>query len=106
MRIVWSPLALERVTEVAEYIARDRPLAAERWVDGVFAAVRRLEAYPLSGRVVPEACRSDLREIIHGGFRILYRTEPAQLSILTLRHVRQALDAEQLDEILSSTDPA
>jgi plasmid stabilization system protein ParE len=28
MRIVWSPLALEQVGEIAEYIARDNPAAA------------------------------------------------------------------------------
>jgi toxin ParE1/3/4 len=41
MKVVWSPLALQRVREHAEYIARDRPQAAEQWVDGIFAAVGR-----------------------------------------------------------------
>ncbi len=33
MRIVWSPLALERVEDTTRYIAEDNPDAAVRWVD-------------------------------------------------------------------------
>ncbi len=33
MKIVWSPLAVERVSEIALYIADDNPGAAERLVD-------------------------------------------------------------------------
>ena len=38
MRVVWSPLAIERAAEAATYIAQDNPVAARRWVDGLFAA--------------------------------------------------------------------
>ncbi len=30
MKIVWSPLAIERVSEIADYIALDNPLIAEQ----------------------------------------------------------------------------
>ncbi len=42
MRIVWSPLALERVEEIAGVIAADRPAAATRWVNAVFKRVAQL----------------------------------------------------------------
>jgi toxin ParE1/3/4 len=96
MKLIWSPLALERVTEIALYIAEDRPHAAEQWVEHIFAAVERLESFPLSGRMVPEADRPDLREVLHGDFRIIYRVEEHQLSVLTIRHARQQLEPEQL----------
>lgn len=54
MRIVWSPLALERVKDIAQYIAEDKPSAAVEWVDGIFDTVERLSDFPESGRVVPE----------------------------------------------------
>ncbi|MCH8533411.1 MAG: type II toxin-antitoxin system RelE/ParE family toxin [Saccharospirillum sp.] len=54
MRIVWSPLALERVEDIAQYIAEDKPGAAVEWVDGIFDTVERLADFPESGRVVPE----------------------------------------------------
>lgn len=42
MKIVWSPLALERVEDTARYIAEDNPDAAVRWVEDLFSAVERL----------------------------------------------------------------
>ncbi len=42
MKIVWSPLALERVEDTARYIAEDSPDAAVRWVKDLFSAVERL----------------------------------------------------------------
>jgi toxin ParE1/3/4 len=101
MKLVWSPLALERVTEIALYFAEERPGVAdpgvaEPWVEEIFAAVERLESFPLSGRMVPEANRQDLREVIHGDFRIIYRVEEHQLSVLTVRHARQQLEPSEL----------
>jgi plasmid stabilization system protein ParE len=63
LRIVWSPLAIERAHEAAKYIARDKPKAARSWLEGVFEAVDRLEAFPESGRMVPEIGLPEYREI-------------------------------------------
>jgi len=38
MRVVWSPLAMERAAEAAEYIADDNPDVDARWIDGLFDA--------------------------------------------------------------------
>jgi plasmid stabilization system protein ParE len=53
MKIVWSPLVLERVEDTARYIAKDSPDAAVRWVEDLFSAVERLADFPESGRMVP-----------------------------------------------------
>lgn len=99
MRLVWSPLALERVNEAAEYIARDRPEAARAWVRSLFETVGRLERFPQSGRPVPELPhRTELREVIHGAYRVVYRVEPEQVSVLTVRHGRRLMDATDVDE--------
>lgn len=50
MRLRWSLLAIERIAEVAEYIARDDPAAAQRWVEETFSRVGQLERFPDSGR--------------------------------------------------------
>jgi toxin ParE1/3/4 len=93
MKLVWSPLALEQVTDIALFIAEERPQAAEQWVEEIFAAVEPLKRFPLSGRSVPEANRQDLREVLHGGSRIIYRIEETQVSVLTVRHTRQELES-------------
>jgi toxin ParE1/3/4 len=40
MKVVWSPLAIDCVSDVAEFIAKDKPKAAEKWVDAVFDKVK------------------------------------------------------------------
>ena len=33
MSIKWSPLATEKIRDIATYIALDKPLAAEQWIE-------------------------------------------------------------------------
>lgn len=96
MTIVWSPLALDRVAEIAGYIARDKPSAAEKWVKTVFAKVEQLEISPELGRVVPEIGNVQFRELIYSQYRIVYRIEKKSISILTVRHGRQELPIEEI----------
>jgi plasmid stabilization system protein ParE len=96
VKIFWSPLAIERVLEIAAWIATDRPEVAERVVDGIFEAVERLAKFPRSGRQVPEFERPEIRELIHRPYRIIYRVGPNRIDILTVRHSVQLLDEEDL----------
>lgn len=96
MRILWSPLAIDRVAEIAEYIAMDNLGAAENWVDTVFKKVEDLKNFPESGRIVPETCNKNIRELIYGNYRIIYRVEQKWLSVLTVRHGKQVLPVEEI----------
>jgi plasmid stabilization system protein ParE len=96
MKIVWSPLALERVQDFARYIARDKPTAAEKRVRNLFKAFGCLSEQPQSCRMVPELKRPDLREFIYGNYRVIYKLTDTIL-ILTVRHGRQLLDKIELD---------
>lgn len=98
MRIVWSPLAMDKVREQATYIAQDNPAAARRWINDVFAAAEQLEDFPTSGRIVPELRDSNTRELLFDGYRIIYRIEPNHISILTIRHGRRQLPLEDVED--------
>jgi toxin ParE1/3/4 len=97
LRIVWSPLAIERANDAAAYIARDKPEAARAWLAGVFEAVDRLEAFPRSGRMVPEIASPEYREIVYRhSHRIIYYVEKSTLRILTIRNFAQRLNLAEL----------
>jgi len=96
MRILWSPLAIDRISEIAEYIARDNPTAAEDWIHTIFAKVDQLSGFPESGRIVPEINNQKIRELIHGNYRIIYRIDEKRLSVLTVRHVKQILPTDDI----------
>lgn len=96
MKIIWSPLAIDRVTEIAEYIAFDNPVAAQNWVEKVFEKIKALESSPQLGRVVPEIERDEIREILYGNYRIIYHCSVQKISILTVRHGKQILPEQAL----------
>jgi plasmid stabilization system protein ParE len=83
MKVVWSPRALDRVSQIALRIARDNPDAADRWVVSVFERVERVQDFARSGRRVPEVGRPDIREVLYGNYRIIYRVEPERVGIIT-----------------------
>ncbi len=97
MKIIWSPLAVERTSEIAEYITIDNSSAAVAWVEKIFEKVDLLKLSPQMGREVSEISRKDIREIIFSNYRIIYQIEKIKISILTIRHGKQILP---IDEIL------
>ena len=96
MKIVWSPLAIDRASEIADCIALDNPSAAEKWIQKLFLKVEQLAASLQSGTVVPEIGDQQFRELIYGNYRIIYRVEQKQVSILTIRHGKQILPIEDI----------
>lgn len=98
MRIIWSPLAINRTSEIAKYIAQDSAATAANWIDAVFTKVEQLESFPESGRIVPEINTQKIRELIYGNYRIIYRIEEKQISILTVRHGKQILPTDEIKD--------
>jgi toxin ParE1/3/4 len=92
MKVVWSPLALARVIEIATYIAQDKPAAARGWTIKVFKKVEYLASFPESGRQAPETRRQDIREIIFTSYRIIYRLRSSHVDVLAVRHAKQRFD--------------
>ncbi len=98
MKIIWSPLAIERAKEIVDYITQDKPSAAEKWIEIVFSKVEVLASSPEIGRIVPEVENPRFREIIYGNYRIVYRIDKKQISILTIRHGAQILPVDEILE--------
>jgi plasmid stabilization system protein ParE len=96
VKIVWSPLAIERAYEEAQFIAEDKPEAAVRWLEKLFESTDRLEMFPKSGSMVPEIALPDYRQIVYRSHRVIYRVEKTQVSILTVRSSSQLLRAADI----------
>jgi plasmid stabilization system protein ParE len=93
----WSLLAVRRAAEAANYIAAESEAAAERWVRGLFDAVKALGRFPNRGRGVPEIGRAEIRELIYGSHRVIYRVSPGSVEILTVRHARRRFDPDEVE---------
>jgi len=70
--IVWSPLSVEKIQEITDFIIQDNPAAADEWVLSLYDSIESLSTFPESGRYVPELSDMKMRELIFGNFRIIY----------------------------------
>jgi len=96
LKVVWSPLALEKLEATAKFIALDKPSAADKWVNDVFDRTDSLGSQPELGREVPELLGSNYREVIFGSYRIIYKVEN-EIKVLTLRNSRQLLSLDNIE---------
>ncbi len=90
--IRWTEQALNDVEAIAAFIARDSDHYARLFVRKIFDVVNRLNMFPGSGRIVPEIDRSEIREIISGNYRIIYRLKGDAVEIITVYHSSRLLD--------------
>lgn len=97
MEVIWTNQALQKINTFADYIAQDSLAVAEKWVEEILAKTDQLIYQPKSGRIVPEYNDENLRELISGNYRIIYRIKSDATYIQTVRHVRQDLgDSEPI----------
>jgi len=94
--ITWSPLAVEQVRDIAEYIAIDKPSVAVTWAEEIFDSVQRLSDFPESGRIVPELKRSEIREVVNGNYRVIYKVTKSKILVLIVKSYRQNLMLEDV----------
>lgn len=74
-KIILSPRAVQDLKEIVRYISFDNPVRAESFGRELIAKTRLLASFPESGRLVPEFGESNIREIIHKSYRIVYRVQ-------------------------------
>ncbi|TVQ65885.1 MAG: type II toxin-antitoxin system RelE/ParE family toxin [Balneolaceae bacterium] len=91
MEIVWTKQALQKLNKFVDYIARDDAATAEKWALKLIEKTDQLIEQPESGRIVPEYNEPNLRELIFGNYRVIYRIrkEENTIYIQTVWHVRQ-----------------
>ena len=84
MKLVWTRRARDDLIEIALYIARDKPGAALDWIERLEERARRIPDAPMTFRAVPEFGREDIREMITGNYRTVFKVETDWIAILTV----------------------
>jgi plasmid stabilization system protein ParE len=83
VRISFAQSAIEDLEGVlAYYEEKGVAEVGRRLVAEAVDAVEALAAHPDMGRVVPEFSLTDLRELIHPPFRIVYRREAGRVRVV------------------------
>jgi len=97
MKIIWSPLSVEKIQEIVNYISEDNKVAAIKWAEELFNKIEKVQSFPQMGRKVPEIRRKDIKEIAYGNYRFIYKISDEAIHILTIRSSKQNLKDSDLE---------
>ena len=86
------------VRAIRDFIARDKPRAADTWARSIVRQIRSLKTMPLRHEVIPEArdLGVEYRHIISGNYRTLYRVEGDRVIVVRVIHAARLLDQSLL----------
>jgi len=87
VEIVWLEEALNDLDEIYSYISKDSVLYARRQIDRIEKHVSILEKHIRAGKMVIEISRPEIREIVVGSYRVIYKIVSENLiHILMIHH--------------------
>ena len=98
VQVTWTVQAFDDLQALSEYIAQDSPRYAALFTDRLVDASARLATFPQAGRVVPEFERPDVRELLVGDYRLIYRLRPGLAEVLAIHHGARTLRLSIEDE--------
>ena len=96
MRVRFTPTGRAQFLAAMAYIRRENPAAAVRFRQRAEQALRRLEQFPESGRVVPEFPDLPYREVIVPPYRFFYRITEAEVWVVAVWHGAQPPEEPRL----------
>lgn len=96
MIVVWTQEALDRLSDIEEFISQDSPQRAARFVNYLIQRGEAVSKNPRIGRIVPEISNPNVREIIAKKYRIVYKVQENEIEILTVFEGHKLLSLEEL----------
>jgi len=87
VQINWTTQAVSDLKDIAEYIGKDSKYYAKLQVVRLKSRVEIVKTQIRIGSLVPEFERTDLRQLIQGRYRIIYKViNENRVDILTVHH--------------------
>ena len=90
--IVWRPMAEADLAKIVDYIAQDKPVAAEAFGQQLRAKVLPLAQHPKLGRTGRPGLPTLVRElVVHRNYIVFYRVQDGAgiVEILRVKHTAQ-----------------
>ncbi|MFC2100274.1 type II toxin-antitoxin system RelE/ParE family toxin [Bacteroidota bacterium] len=87
VRINWTSQAKDDLKSIAEYLANDSVRYAKLQVVKIRIRTKILKSQIRLGKIVTEMGAENIRELIEGNYRIIYKiVSENQIDILTIHH--------------------
>lgn len=92
VKVNWTKQSINDIDHIAEFISKDSEKYAAIQTLRFFEAAKILEHQPEIGRIVPEINNQNIRELIEGNYRIIYRVKNLNvIDILTVHHSKRLI---------------
>jgi toxin ParE1/3/4 len=97
-RVEITATAERDLCEIRDFIAKDKPLAAQRWIQRIQKQILSLQTMPLRHGVISEAhdIGIDYRRALLGPYRTIYRVENDRVFVVRVFHGARLLDPAPL----------
>ena len=79
MKLVWTDEAVQYLSNIYDYIQKDSEFYAKHQIEKILSYKEKILKFPDPGRNVPEIKKDNIREMIEGNYRIIYRISSAEL---------------------------
>jgi plasmid stabilization system protein ParE len=86
MNVVFAPLALEDLSDIAEWIAEDNPDRATSFVSEISERCRSLSDFPERFPAIVSIGDHDVRKLTHAGYLVFYGIVGDSVHILRIVH--------------------
>ena len=87
VRINWTKIALEDLRHIFDYISYDSIRYAKIQVVNIRDKTKILKQSPYACKVVTELNKQNIRELIEGNYRIIYKiVDEERIDILAIHH--------------------
>ena len=92
-KVTWTDSAIQDLNDIGDYIAKDSERYAQIAVNELFDSVDVLAYYPFLGKIVPEFEHENIRELVKGNYRIVYKIfENKRIDILTVHNSARLIE--------------
>lgn len=92
VEVKWTDFAIDNLNDIGDYIEKDSFQYAQIVVNILFDSTDILIQHPYAGRIVVEFNDENIRELIRGSYRIIYKVlNDERIDILTVHHSARLL---------------
>ena len=92
VRINWTLQSKDDLKSISDYISKDSKRYAKLQVEKIKNRTKNLKTQIRLGRIVPEINQENIRELIEGRYRIIYKiVAKDRVDILTIHHTARDL---------------
>ena len=97
VKIVWTEVSVEDLKEIFDYISEDSIRYANLTISRIYQRAQVISVNPYTGRIVPIFNNRNIRQILIGNYRIIYRiVNEFRVDILRVYHSARRLKKNKI----------